>query len=845
MVPMFLDLVALGANRQQWADHQVHGCSVRTASGADIFVPGPAPGTGLIEMGSSSSRPVVTSSPNWSHIYSGDSVTIRCDIGQNKTISDNYYYWSKDNKRLQQEGHEITISNAESTDTGDYVCWSGYGDRSHPLTLYVIQKGVPDRPTVTFNPNYRNIFVGEKMVMSCGGESSVHQDWKYVWSRNNEKITDEQKSITINNMNSNNTGDYRCQRGRTASYPLRLHVHPLYHDVILQTPPTILEGDALDLRCHNHNKKKGDTTFYKDGAIIQGSGQMLHLQNVTKSMSGIYRCEKKIKGRIKETEDTFIFVQDLFTRPEILLLLPSVKEIREGDDMTLRCDTRRNPLREDVKLKYTIYRNGQEVHEMGSPDEVQYTVQSAQLEDAGNYTCEVRTLSDTVMKMSDMLYISIGELFQKPEIQIHPERVQEGDNVTIWCRHTERLPYPLFTFYRDSEPVQSGYKEVYVISQASEEHTGNYSCSLKYYNMTKNSTGVIIRVQTAVDKPGLLLLPDKVVVGEDIVLRCASSRGSHPIYYQFYHHETLIGNITVHQMEAAEIQLTVTSLTMGGVYYCAAYNGFPTQPQRSDGASLLVIEPVLGITIITDKDGEDFTIGEALNLTCSAQRGTSISVSWLHNDTVVEESSELYQLEDNGKVLYIPSLLYDHEGWYQCNASNQLSPNRTFSALSNILQVNVLESSNTAYSIPWLMLGIVLLVTIAAVIGLLLLYRGYCPKKTPSTDQNTEEDNESIDKAKTTTNRDVYENMPSRRNPDDEDEGCTYITVKATRAPSPYPAAATGEDFTVVYATVKCAKAASGTTGDQRNPGKSDATNIYKMDNPIYHQYSSSPTSDH
>ncbi|XP_069806188.1 Fc receptor-like protein 1 [Dendropsophus ebraccatus] len=282
-------------------------------------------------------------------------------------------------------------------------------------------------------------------------------------------------------------------------------------------------------------------------------------------------------------------------------------------------------------------------------------------------------------------------------------------------------------------------------------------------------------------------------------------------------------------MEAAEIQLTVPSLTMGGVYYCAAYNGFPTQPQRSDGASLLVIEPVSGIDIMTDKDGEDFTIGEALNLTCSAQRGTSISVSWLHNDTVVEESSELYQLKDNGKVLYIPSLLYDHEGWYQCNASNQLSPNRTFSALSNILQVNVLEPSAGDYSTQWLMVGILLPVTIV-VVGLILIYRKknvsvkICHKKSSSTGLNAVRSDKDEDKQMATTDHGVYENSPSS-----------------------YLAAATGEDLGDVYSMITCAERTSETAGDQGDPGKSDSTNIIQritVDNPIYHQYSSCLTTD-
>lgn len=104
----------------------------------------------------------------------------------------------------------------------------------------------------------------------------------------------------------------------------------------------------------------------------------------------------------------------------------------------------------------------------------------------------------------------------------------------------------------------------------------------------------------------------------------------------------------------------------------------------------LPTEPVAGINITTDKEGEDFPLGESLMFTCSVQRGTSISFYWKHNETTVQQNSERYQLQDNRKVLYIPSLQYHHTGTYQCNAKNQLSVNGT---LSEVRHVNILELS--------------------------------------------------------------------------------------------------------------------------------------------------------
>ncbi|XP_075700648.1 Fc receptor-like protein 5 [Rhinoderma darwinii] len=614
----------------------------------------------IMENSGESLRYMVTCTPNWNHIYIGDSVTLKCNIGPTENINNYNFYWYKDEKYPRQQKQEFTISGAKLSDAGDYECRTRSGDRSYLFSLYVIDKD--------------------------------------------------------------------------------------YHKVILQTPPNILEGDSLDLRCHsspgdNDEEEEEATKFFKDGVIVQESKHILHLQNVTKATTGIYRCEKFYTRKVLKAEETFIFIQDLFTSPEI----KAPYLIKEGDVLTLSCDTRRNPLRHGTPLEFTFYRNGQIVQEFRSSDS--YTVQSAQLEDSGNYICEVRTPLDTVRKMSDVSYISI---------------------------------------------------------------------------------------RVAVVKPNLMLLPNTVAVGDDTVLRCESLKGSLPIYYLFYHNQTILGNITVHQNEAAELNRKIKSLSMGGLYYCASYNDFHTQHQHSEEANLLVMEPVADINITLDTGGEDFILGASLTFTCSVQHGTSVSFFWQHNKTVAKQSSELYQLQDDGKVLYIQSLRHHHKGSYQCNASNKLSVLRTFSVLSEIRNVNILELSAVDHRIQWSMLGILLLAIIIAV-GLLLTYRdkivslGRCKKKPPTTGLNTEQNNEDVDKQNTTAvSEGIYENIPSTENLDDEDESCTYITVRAVKAPSACTAAATRENFTVMYSMAKCAENTSRTKTDQKTPETSDSTDVYQ-----------------
>ncbi|XP_040188596.1 Fc receptor-like A [Rana temporaria] len=95
----------------------------------------------------------------------------------------------------------------------------------------------------------------------------------------------------------------------------------------------------------------------------------------------------------------------------------------EGGEMTVTCDTR---LDGGTELHFAFYRDGRTVREFSTSDNYRdgrtvwgynvsdtYRVRSSQLEDSGNYTCEVRTTSNTVRKMSDGLHIQITQKHDK------------------------------------------------------------------------------------------------------------------------------------------------------------------------------------------------------------------------------------------------------------------------------------------------------------------------------------------------------------------------------------------------------------------------------------------------
>ncbi|XP_073466545.1 Fc receptor-like protein 6 [Aquarana catesbeiana] len=278
------------------------------------------------------------------------------------------------------------------------------------------------------------------------------------------------------------------------------------------TPSRVIEGDEMTVRCDTRlDPLRGGTelhfVFYRDGRTVRGYNvsDTYRVRSPQLEDSGNYTCEvRKRSGSVRTMSDgLYIQIHELFSPPEIKVT-PS--RVIEGDEMTVRCDTRLDPVKGGTELHFAFYRDGRTVRGYNVSDT--YRVRSSQLEDSGKYTCEVRTRSDTVRKMSDGLYIQIYELFSPPEIKVTPSRIIEGDEMTVRC-DTRRDPLRggtelYFAFYRDGRTVR-GYdvSDTYRVRSSQLEDSGKYTCEVRTAsdNVRKMSDGLYIQITQIHSKP--------------------------------------------------------------------------------------------------------------------------------------------------------------------------------------------------------------------------------------------------------------------------------------------------------------------------------------------------------
>ncbi|KAG9466927.1 hypothetical protein GDO78_015881 [Eleutherodactylus coqui] len=252
-------------------------------------------------------------------------------------------------------------------------------------------------PYITLEPNWGTIFRGQKMSLTCNVYSTGWTQENIQWYKDNHPLYNNQRTIQITKAKVDDSGDYQCKTtSSTRSDPVRLVVSIDW--LILQVPSNIYEGDMLTFNCRGWDYWFAEeVTIYKDDHIIRNTAY-----RVDETGSGKYKCRRKGVIHTYFSEEVDVQVRGLFSVPVLKLTQPLISE---GDEMMLTCNTALLAGRWSTKLLFAFYRNEQEVQEFNQNDK--YKVSSAQLRDAGRYSCEVTTLVGTVRKRSDGLNIQV------------------------------------------------------------------------------------------------------------------------------------------------------------------------------------------------------------------------------------------------------------------------------------------------------------------------------------------------------------------------------------------------------------------------------------------------------
>ncbi|XP_031747701.1 Fc receptor-like protein 3 [Xenopus tropicalis] len=700
------------------------------------------------------------------------------------------------------------------------------------LSVITENQGDSSIPFVSIDPNWSTVFTKESVTLTCNVDPSGTGEQIYYWYKDNQLIRMYQKSFKIDHPKVGYGGRYQCRTGTgSKSEAVRLQVSNDW--LALKVPLYVYEGDDLYVACAGYpGYSARNAVLYRGNEVIASSpsdGKFL-VGTANMAMSGSYSCTRQVKHLLiyySYSSQAYISVRELFSKP---VMKVSPNQVTEGDHMTITCDTELSPHRETTELQFAFYRNGHNVQGFSLSN--QYGVPSAQLEDSGSYTCEVRMKNNMVQKRSNEINIQVtAQQASEVTVRLEPPQgqVYAGEKLEVFCSVDKWVGSLIFSWCKHKrtaceEKRASSQEQHFVVEAVPEGYGGEYQCIV-----TTEDTKVSIRstntwISVSVRIPLLRVSPKEVAVGDTVNLLCESKSRSFPKEYQFYHMEDIIGSIKGPQKAATQLNVTITSLTMAGPYLCAVRNDVSSTLRYSEGVTLSVMEPVANVTISPGMDVLEVRAENSLCLTCSVAKGTSPSLLWVYNNENVDQVpiSGSYQVEfESEKVLCINSVQWYHTGVYQCQASNQLSPNRIFTAESNIVTITITERSYAVVGI-----GITLALPILIIFVVLLLYKfkiaaslsffscHFCPATSGGSNSNARiRQQEAERQPETNDEQNLYIDAPTEAHANEKDVCYTYIDLKL---PTKGQFKSNSGEGSVTYAVVK----GGGTKGNvtQREP---------------------------
>ncbi|XP_005541218.3 low affinity immunoglobulin gamma Fc region receptor II-b isoform X4 [Macaca fascicularis] len=154
----------------------------------------------------------------------------------------------------------------------------------------------PPKAVLKLEPPWINVLREDSVTLTCGGAHSPDSD-STQWFHNGNLIPTHTQPSYRFKANNNDSGEYRCQTGRTSlSDPVHLTV--LSEWLALQTPHLeFREGETIMLRCHSwKDKPLIKVTFFQNGISKKFShmNPNFSIPQANHSHSGDYHCTGNI-----------------------------------------------------------------------------------------------------------------------------------------------------------------------------------------------------------------------------------------------------------------------------------------------------------------------------------------------------------------------------------------------------------------------------------------------------------------------------------------------------------------------------------------------------------------------
>ncbi|CAI5669384.1 unnamed protein product [Oreochromis niloticus] len=565
------------------------------------------------------SKPTVTLQPSWTQIYSGETVTVRCEI-QGGEGAQWTYEWRAAKLNTPPTSNEYRIIRATESDSGGYSCRGRrdyfFSEWSDIITLTVSSS----KPRATLTAHSSVIPAGGSVTLSCSVEGSA--GWKFDWFRRDSQFSGAQKigaGTSEHTISISEGGIYYCRGGRgdpvfstEDSAPVTIQKQVLAAVKLQHSWSQIFTGETITLRCEIQGGE-GKVWKYEWTAPNTNSpptSSEYRISRVSVSHSGDYRCRGSSDYLLTGWSDAFRLTVSS-SKPRATLTAHS-SIIPAGGSVTLSCSVEGSAgwkfdwfRRDSVSSKAQLMR-GNEANRVISVSQ------------GGLYHCRGGR-GDPVYYTEDSSDVTVAEtLPSKPTVTLQPSwtQIYSGETVTVRCEiqggEGAQWTYEWRAAKLNTPPTSNEHR----IIRATESDSGGYSCrGRRDYFFSEWSDIITLTVSY---KPKAKLRADNtaVPVGGSVTLTCSVSPSSSSGWkYYWYRDEKSSEALTT--QDAVFHSNGQISVSQEGLYRCRGGRGNPvyyTEDSQSVRIGKTDVHSAASLTVSPDRV-QHFT-SDSVSLTC-------------------------------------------------------------------------------------------------------------------------------------------------------------------------------------------------------------------------------------
>ncbi|XP_069028233.1 Fc receptor-like protein 5 [Embiotoca jacksoni] len=493
---------------------------------------------------------VLTTDPDWSTFFTGESVMFICDMKEGE-VTDWEYKIKKDDKELiSYNSHKMYTLQIRSTyDSGNYQCCGRKRSSYDTKCSNVLSLTVSGRPKATLTPGTTTISVGDTVRLTCSVERS--DGWKYEWFSR----TSDTKEVQLSTNDGQNKvisvsqgGIYRCLgvRGNPDFYTyssdeVTIHITFLNKPVLRQQPDwsPAFSGETITLTCEVSGGESTECVieWRRARSVVYRENNKYWTFITSESISGDYDCRRRLRDdSYSSTEwSEAITLSVSLGRPKATLT-PGTTTISVGDTVRLTCSVARSD-----GWKYKWFRRTSDTKDVQlSTNDGQNKVISVSR--GGIYRCRGgRGNPDFYTYLSDDVTIHITFL-NKPVLRQQPywSPTFSGEMITLTCEVSGGESTEWVYEWRRAQSVVHHENNKYWKFRASESISGDYGCRRRLRDDSYSSTDWSDSFSLMILKSPLSVLtvsPSWLSPGASVTLSCVVQHPS--AGWRFYWYKAL------------------------------------------------------------------------------------------------------------------------------------------------------------------------------------------------------------------------------------------------------------------------------------------------------------------